>query len=129
MKCTMYYSWTNQWHYDKLVRYSRICPVKLPLFMEEIYSGFWAFEALRREVIKICGRVIRRYQISNKWTKKVVPDCKGKLNISDVKCMRILVIILLIKVVGVQDWWSCIAMDILHREVLKVFRLIKWNML
>jgi len=53
--------------------------------MEEIYSGFWAFEALRREVAMISSHIVRRYQISNKWTKKVVPDCKGKLNITECK--------------------------------------------
>ena len=71
------------------------------------------------------SQVIRRYQISNKWVKKAVPDCKGKLNISVVKCMWILIIILLIKIVGDKEWRSCIAMDILRREDLRVFRMIK----
>ena len=96
-----------------------------PGFLDEIYNAF----TLRSEVIKVCGHVMRRYQISNKWVKKVVQDCKGKPNISDVKCMWILVIILLIKIVVVKEWRSYIAMGILRREVLRVIRLIKWNML
>ena len=114
-KWTTDYSWTNQWHYDKLVRYSRICPVKLPLFPDEIYNGFWGLESLRREDAKVASHVIRRYQISN----------KGKLNISAVKCMWNLVIILLIKIVGDKEWRSCIGMDILRREDLRVIRIMK----
>ena len=65
---------------------------------------------------KTSSHVIRRYQISNKWVKKVDPDCKGKLNISAVKCMWNLVIMLLIKIVGDKEWRSCIGMDILRRQ-------------
>ena len=76
-----YYSWTNQWHYDELVRYVRFYLVKLwHVFWRKIYNWLGGTIFLKREDTVAIGRIeLTDAKSSNKMLRKMFQENQGNM--------------------------------------------------